>query len=246
MLKNIKIIIEYDGSLFSGWQRQKSRRTIQGEIENALEIMTGLKVALIGSGRTDAGVHALGQVANFHCDTNIEANAFLRGLNSLLPDEIVIKKCSQVNESFHSRYDAKHKTYIYRVLNSRIPAAICRKYFWLIKKQLDTDAIQSANAHLIGTYDFKSFEGAGSPKTHTVRNITRAEIVQKDSGYIIFKFEADGFLRFMVRNIVGTLVDVGQGKITPRDFKKIVLSKDRNMAGVKAPARGLFLLRVDY
>ena len=246
MNKNFKLIIEYDGSSYHGWQRQKNRKTIQGEIEKAIMTITGKKIALTGSGRTDAGVHAFGQVANFYCDTEISPEVFQRGLNSLMPKDIIIKECNTVNEKFHARYDAKTKTYQYRILNRTTPAAICRQYAWFIKKKLDLDAMQSAILHIIGINDFKAFEGAGSPRSSTKRRVINADLQQKKKKYLIFEIEADGFLRFMVRNIVGTLLDVGLCKITPDDFKKILLSKDRNLAGATAPPHGLFLMNVKY
>ncbi len=246
MKKNFKLIIEYDGSSYHGWQRQKNRKTIQGEIEKAIMTITGKKIALTGSGRTDAGVHAFGQVANFYCDTEISPEVFQRGLNSLMPKDIIIKECNTVNEKFHARYDAKTKTYHYRILNRSVPAAVCRQYAWFIRKILDLDAMQSAILHIIGTNDFKAFEGAGSPRSSTKRRVINAGLQQKEKKYLIFEIEADGFLRFMVRNIVGTLLDVGLCKITPDDFKKILLSKDRNLAGATAPPHGLFLMNVKY
>lgn len=246
MRKNFKLIIEYDGSSYHGWQRQKNRKTIQGEIEKAIMTITGKKIALTGSGRTDAGVHAFGQVANFYCDTEISPEVFQRGLNGLMPKDIIIKECNTVDEKFHARYDAKTKTYRYKILNRTIPAAICRQYAWFIKKKLDLDAMQSAILHIIGTNDFKAFEGAGSPRSSTKRRVINAGLQQKEKEYLIFEIEANGFLRFMVRNIVGTLLDVGLCKITPDDFKKILLSKDRNLAGATAPPHGLFLMNVKY
>ncbi len=246
MRKNFKLIIEYDGSSYHGWQRQKNRKTIQGEIEKAIMTITRKKIALTGSGRTDAGVHAFGQVANFYCDTEISPEVFQRGLNGLMPKDIIIKECNTVDEKFHARYDAKTKTYRYKILNRTIPAAICRQYAWFIKKKLDLDAMQSAILHIIGTNDFKAFEGAGSPRSSTKRRVINAGLQQKEKEYLIFEIEANGFLRFMVRNIVGTLLDVGLCKITPDDFKKILLSKDRNLAGATAPSHGLFLMNVKY
>ena len=246
MLKNFKLTIEYDGSAHQGWQRQTNGITIQGEIEKALMTMTGKKVVLIGSGRTDAGVHAFGQVANFHCDTALSPEVFQKGLNSLLPEDIVIKKCKQVPEKFHARYDVKSKTYCYRILNRTLPAAIFRQYAWHIPKKLEPDTMRYALRYIIGTHDFKAFEGAGSPRANTTRSVLNADFIKMDDGYLFFEIEGDGFLRFMVRNIVGTLVDVGLGKITPDDFNKILLSKDRNLASMTAPAHGLFLMQVKY
>jgi len=246
MLKNFKLTIEYDGSAYHGWQRQKSEQTIQGEIEKAIMTMTGEQVNLTGSGRTDAGVHAFGQAANFHCSTELTSEAFQAGLNSLLKDDIVIKESVPVDDTFHARYDAKSKTYNYHILNRRIPSAIFRRYAWYIRKKLDLDSMQTATGHLIGTHDFKAFEGSGSPRSHTTRSIIEASLSKGDENLIVFKIKADGFLRFMVRNIIGTLVDVGLNKITPGDFMVILLSKDRTLASATAPPHGLFLMGVDY
>ncbi|MCP4624047.1 MAG: tRNA pseudouridine(38-40) synthase TruA [bacterium] len=246
MLKNFKIFIEYDGTAYHGWQRQKNDRTIQQEIEQALFTMTADQVTLIGSGRTDAGVHAYGQVANFLCDSDLAPEVFLRGLNSLLPDDIVIKDCRIVDESFHARYDVRSKIYHYRIINREISSAIGRQYAWFIRKKLDTAAMRSTIPHIIGSHDFKSFEGTGSPRAHTTRTIMAAELNEYKDDSLNFQIEADGFLRYMVRNIVGTLVDVGLGKITHAGFKGILESKDRSNASATAPAHGLFLMEVKY
>jgi len=246
MLKNFKLIIEYDGTCYHGWQRQKADRTIQQEIENALATMTGSRVTLNGSGRTDAGVHAFGQAANFLCETDLSEAVFQKGLNGILPDDIVIKDCRLVDEAFHARYDVKSKIYHYQILNRKIPAAIGRQYAWFVRRKLDTAAMRSAIAHIIGSHDFKSFEGTGSPRSHTTRNIMAAELIDDKDGSLLFQIEADGFLRYMVRNIVGTLVDVGLGKITPAEFNDILNSKNRSNASATAPAHGLFLVEVKY
>jgi len=245
-MANFKLIIEYDGTEYQGWQRQKNAATIQGEIENALKIMTGKDITLIGSGRTDSGVHALGQCANFHCETRLDPQIFQKGLNSLLNKDIVIKDCQYADENFHARYDVKSKTYHYRILNRPIPAAVGRHYAWFIRKKMDTDAMRYAAMHLKGIHDFKAFEGAGSPRSHTVRSVFRTDISEQDAGYVVFEIEADGFLKFMVRNIVGTLAETGLGKISPADFRQILLKKDRKLAAATAPPQGLFLMNVTY
>jgi len=246
VVKNFKLIIEYDGTRYHGWQRQKADRTIQQEIENALAVMTGSRVPLNGSGRTDAGVHAWGQVANFLCETDLTGTVFQKGLNSILPDDIVIKDCRRVDQRFHARYDAKSKIYHYRIINRNVAPAIGRQYAWFIRTKLDPDAMRSALAHIIGSHDFKSFEATGSPRAHTLRNIMAAGLNEQRDGSLVFKIEANGFLRYMVRNIVGTLVDVGLGKITPAGFSGILASKNRRHAGAPAPAHGLFLMEVKY
>jgi tRNA pseudouridine38-40 synthase len=201
---------------------------------------------VIGSGRTDAGVHAYGQVANFKCETKLNAEDFQGGLNSLTPDDVVVTCCKEVEYEFHARYKAKSKEYIYRILNRFNPAAIDRQYAWHIRNELNLEPMRAAISYLIGKHDFKAFEGAGSPRSHTTRCVMAANLFREDEDNIIFEIEADGFLRFMVRNIVGTLVDVGKGKITPEEFKHILDSKNRSRAGATAPAHGLFLKEVKY
>jgi len=245
-MPNFKITIEYDGSAYHGWQRQAEDRTIQGDIENALMTMTGGRIPLTGSGRTDAGVHALSQVANFRCESSLTPENFLQGLNSLLPEDIVITSCKAVPEKFHARYDVKTKVYHYRILNRLLPAAISRQYAWHIRKKLDLSTMREALRRIIGNHDFKAFEGSGSPRTSTVRCIINADLVKRGDDYLVLSIEGDGFLKFMVRNIVGTLVDVGLDKITIDDFTRILVSKDRNLAGITAPAHGLFLMEVKY
>jgi len=244
--KNFRLIIEYDGSAYHGWQRQTGDRTIQQTIEAALAEMTGQRPKLIGSGRTDAGVHALGQVANFHCDTALRPQAFLGGLNSLLPDDVVIRECRRVGDGFHARYDATGKTYAYRLVNRDLPGAIGRQYEWWVRMPLNREAMAAAAQGLTGTHDFSAFEGAGSPRSHATRTVTEAVLQGADEDRLVFRISADGFLRFMVRNIVGTLVDVGLGKTPPAEVERILRSQDRSQAGVTAPPHGLFLMSVQY
>jgi tRNA pseudouridine38-40 synthase len=246
MARNFKLTIEYDGSGYLGWQRQKDPNTIQGAIERALESLTGNHVTLSGSGRTDSGVHALGQVANFHSDTHLPPGDIHRALNALLSDDIVILSCEEMPEAFHARFDVTSKCYRYSILNRPLPAALGRQYSWHIRKSLDIDAMQASLVHLRGTHNFKAFEGAGSPRADSIRQVYMARLAQRDNGRIDFEIEGNGFLRHMVRNIVGTLVDIGFGKITPDDLAVIRDGKDRGKAGITAPAHGLFLVRVNY
>ncbi len=246
MLSNFKLVIEYDGTTYHGWQRQPNGCTIQETIEAALSRMTGQRVVLIGSGRTDAGVHALGQTACFRCETRIKPQEFLNGLNSLLPDDIVIHACTYQNPDFHARFHVKSKLYRYCILNRPLPAAIGRQYAWWIRKPLDLAAMQAAAALVVGQHDFKSFEGAGSPRSDTIRKVIRADWFRAEPDRLCFEIEANGFLRFMVRNLVGTLVDVGHGKLSIAEFGSILRALDRNRAGATAPAQGLFLVRVNY
>ena len=246
MDRKFKIVVEYDGSAYHGWQRQKTDPTIQGQIEKALAAMGGARVAVTGSGRTDAGVHAQGQCAHFSWDTRLGPKDLLRGLNGLLPDDIVIVGCTEVSPSFHARYDAQGKAYRYRILNRPLPAAIGRQYLWHIRKPLCVPDMAEALAGIVGTHDFKAFEGAGSPRSHTRRTIFSAGIGREGDGVLAVDIEGSGFLRFMVRNIVGTLVEVGGGKRSVSQFRELLASRDRRLAGATAPARGLCLMRVGY
>ncbi len=245
-MQNFKLIIEYDGGAYHGWQRQAGERTIQEDIEGALARMTRQQITLIGSGRTDAGVHAHGQTANFTCDTRISPLAFQKGLNSMLGGGIVIRSCEAVPEAFHSRYDVTRKTYRYRIRNHPLPQAIGRQYQWHIRAPLDLCAMQAASHHLLGSHDFKTFEGAGSPRQHSVREILRAGWRREANHCLTFFIAANGFLRFMVRNIVGTLVEVGQGKRSPDAIPALIAARDRNQAGPTAPPQGLCLMEVRY
>jgi tRNA pseudouridine38-40 synthase len=187
------------------------------------------------------------QVAHFNVATSLTADVFKNGLNSLLPDDIVIKDCSRVADAFHARYDVSSKIYEYVILNRPLPAAICRKYAWHVRRKLDLEGMRQAMACLKGTHDFSAFEGAGSARSSAVRTVINIHLIDEAEGhYLVFSIEADGFLRFMVRNIVGTLVDVGKKRISPEAFQDILKSKDRNLAGATAPPHGLFLKEVKY
>lgn len=246
MERNFKLVIEYDGSSYHGWQKQNHNDTIQGEIEKVIYTITREKADLSGSGRTDAGVHAYGQVANFISSTKHSIESLHKGFNCLLPDDIVIKEFEEVDLDFHSQYNAKKKTYHYKIINQHLPIAIRRQYAWHLRKNLNMEAMQEAANYLIGSHDFKSFENVGSPRTHTTRCITKACVFRENPNYIIFEVEANGFLKYMVRNIVGTLVDVGFEKIPPTGFKNILESLDRKNAGQTAPPHGLYLKEVNY
>ena len=246
MKKNFKLIIEYDGTHFHGWQFQKNDPTIQAAIEKALSTMTGQQIRLNGAGRTDAGVHAVGQVANFHCDTRLEADELQKGLNSLLPPDIVIRKCEIVNSSFHARFDARGKRYRYSILNQALPSAIGRRYAWFLRQPLDISSMQAALKQFVGRHGFSAFEGSGSPRAHSIRTITRAELRSVESNRLEITVTADGFLRYMVRNIVGTTVAVGAGKIEVSAVSEILESGDRSQAAPTAPPHGLCLMEVTY
>ncbi len=246
-MQNFKLTIEYDGSAYNGWQRQADAPTVQEALERALGTMTRSTVTLIGAGRTDAGVHALGQVANFHCETRLAPEEIIRGLNSLLPRDIAIRDCCRMPDDFHARFSAKSKRYHYRILNRTTRAAVGRNYAWFIHRPLDARAMGQAAERLIGLQDFKSFESSGSPRAHTRRHVMQAVWVEAPADRCLtFRIEADGFLRGMVRNMVGTLVAVGLGKLDPQAIETILASRDRRCAGIMAPARGLFLVEVKY
>jgi len=244
--KNIKLFIEYDGTNYSGWQRQKDCSTIQGMIESAITKMTGQKITLIGSGRTDAGVHAWQQVANFKCHTRLTPTQFLKGLNSLLPEDIAIHSCFEVPCDFHSRYDVKSKIYRFYIGQRPHKMALFHQYCWYIPYKLSIADMEYASTLFEGTHDFKSFEGAGSPRSTSVRTIIRSTLSLNDNRYIIYEIEADGFLRFMVRNIVGTLVEIGKKRLSYDAIPHILQSRDRHQAGPTAPPQGLFLIEVKY
>jgi tRNA pseudouridine38-40 synthase len=245
-MRNIKLLIEYDGTHYHGWQVQPNALTVQEVIEKKIEVMTQERVRLTASGRTDAGVHALGQVANFRTASSVPVEGFRRGLNSLLPSDIIVKSAEEVDLQFHAQYGAKRKTYRYVILNSEVPSALCRNYCWHLPLPLDLGAMQEACGVLPGRHDFSSFQGADADTEDPVREVYRAEWAVEEKGFLHFVIEADGFLKHMVRNIVGTLAEVGRGKISAGDFAKILDARDRRQAGVTAPARGLFLVEVKY
>ena len=245
-LHNIKLVLTYDGSRYHGWQRQPNGITIQEVIEEKIQTMVKDPVTLIASGRTDAGVHAINQVCNFKTGSEIDPAILKKGLNSLLPADILVTDAEYVSLDFHARYDAKGKTYEYRILHREEPDIFQRKYLWHIRMPLDVEEMRKCVNFLLGTHDFSSFKSSGSGNINPVRSVMNAGIYGPENGLLRFVIEADGFLRHMVRSIVGTLVEAGLGKINPLEFKEIIESKDRNLAGVKAPAQGLFLMKVRY
>ncbi len=244
-MRNIKLLIEYDGTNYHGWQIQPNGITIQEVLQKNLAIMTRQRVRLIGSGRTDAGVHALGQVGNFHTDSSIPVEGLRRGLNSLLPSDIVIKSVEEVAPDFNAQLMAKRKTYVYWILNREIPSALHRCYSWRYPVPVDLESMQGAAQLLVGRNDFSSFRAVDADTGNPVREVFRADWFDR-SPFLYFAIEADGFLKQMVRNIVGTLVDVGRGKISREEFKRILEARDRRQAKMTAPPQGLFLLKVDY
>ncbi len=245
-VRNIKLLIEYDGTNYLGWQVQPKGSTIQGTLEDKLGLLTGEPVRLFGSGRTDSGVHAFGQVAHFKTRSQMDVRTIQRALNSLLPPDIVIRKVEAVDEDFHARRHSKSKVYEYRILNRNLRSAFHREYAWYIPQKLNFTEMKRASQSLIGEHDFSAFRSVGSPTRTTVRRVVRAEWKRGREGFIRFEIEANGFLKQMVRAIVGTLVEVGKDKMNSAGFRKILESKDRKKAGPTAPARGLFLKEVKY
>lgn len=244
--KNIKMILKYDGTEYHGWQRQKNDRTIQAVLEEKIGIITKEQITLIGSGRTDTGVHALHQVCNFHTNSKIDPESLRQGLNSLLPDDIYIKSIEYVSPEFHSRYSVKSKVYEYRIWNRPAPNIFLRNYTWHVKEALRLDEMAKCMDILTGNHDFSAFKSSGSGNINPVRNMINTEIQDEHDGLVLFRFESEGFLRHMVRNIVGTLMEVGRGKMAQKEFEEIFQSKDRQKAGIKAPPQGLFLMMVSY
>ncbi|MDK2806463.1 MAG: tRNA pseudouridine38-40 synthase [Thermoanaerobacterium sp.] len=244
-MRNIVLVIEYDGTNYHGWQIQKNAVTIQEVITKAIKKITLEDVDLIGSSRTDAGVHALYQVANFVSNCNIPTSKIPDALNSVLPKDIVIKDAFEADMDFHSRYSAKGKRYKYIIYNRKVNSPIYGNYSWHISKSLDVEKMKESLKNLEGTHDFSAFKASGSSVKSPVRTVR--DISLKKNGFNIeFEIEADGFLYNMVRIIVGTIVDVGLGKINPIDVKEILDSKNRCMAGKTAPPQGLFLTKIYY
>ena len=245
-MRNIKLLIEYDGTNYLGWQVQPEGLTIQGILEDKLVLLIGEKVHLTGSGRTDSGAHALGQVANFKTKSQMEVHTFQKALNSLLPADVAIKEVEEVGEDFSARKSAKSKVYEYRILNGPIRSVFNREYTWHIPQRLNLREMKKATQILIGEHDYSSFRSVGTPTETAIRRVFRAEWRKGRNEVLRFEIEANGFLKQMVRAIVGTLVEVGKGKISVKGVREILESKDRKKAGPTAPAHGLFLKEVKY
>ena len=245
-MRNIKITIQFDGTNYHGWQTQVRDITVQKTIKDALEIILNHVVKLHGSGRTDAGVHAVAQVANFTTDSGIKNPALVRGLNSLLPGDIVIKEAENVPLDFHSRYSAESRTYRYFIRNTLQRSPFSSQYSWHVRKPLDVELMQKAAELLIGTHDFSSFRGSDPQEVNTVRHVTEARFEWETENMLVFQIQANAFLKRMVRNIIGTLADVGKGKTRYMDIKEIIEKRNRIFAGPAAPAKGLFLMQVKY
>ena len=244
-MRNIKLTIEYDGKDFNGWQKQPNKLNIQGEIERAIKDITGEEVDLIASGRTDAGVHALGQIANFKTNSNIPVEKIPIALNTKLKRSIRILSAEEVEERFHSRYNCKKKTYRYVINNSANGTAIYRNLEYNFSQKLNVDKMNEAVKYFIGEHDFKGFKASGTSSKSSVRTIYDAN-VYKNGDRVNIELTGNGFLYNMVRIIAGTLIDVGIEKILPEEITDIINSKERTKAGKTLPPNGLYLVKVEY
>lgn len=243
--RNIRIVLAYDGTPYHGWQIQPQGPTLQSVLQDSLRIITGKQVTVKGSGRTDAGVHALGQVANFHTLSTISPQGFAQALNSILPRTVAVIGADEVDSTFDAQFSATNKCYRYRVFNSKNRSPFEFLKAWHINRPLDVESMLSLSHIILGKKDFSSFRASGCVARNPVRTISRCAIVRVGD-ILSFELEADGFLRHMVRNIVGTMIDVGLHRFSTNDFAEIVESKDRTRAGRAAPPHGLYLVRVDY
>jgi tRNA pseudouridine38-40 synthase len=245
-LQGHRLTIAYRGTEFSGWQRQSHKRTVQGCLEDALEKIWGQKISLQGSGRTDTGVHAEGQIASFNAPRLHNGVVLLRAINANLPRDVRVMKCRLVSPAFHARFDAQGKTYRYLIWNQFVQDPFTLDTHWHVPRPLDLAAMRRAAHALTGRHDFASFtSNPGYERESTMRTMRRASIVREGS-VLTFHFTADGFLYRMVRNLVGGLVKVGLGKITADDFGKILHARQRSDAPATAPACGLYLMNVTY
>lgn len=245
-MRNFKLILQYEGTRYQGWQKQESTdNTIQGRLEELLLKMNGTRTEIQGSGRTDAGVHALGQVANFHADTRMSCSEIQSYMNHYLPNDIGVISVEEVPERFHSRLNAVGKTYLYRILNTEIPHVFDRRYVYEYPQKLDVEAMKRAAEQLAGTHDFKAFTSTKKGKKSTIRTIEEIGI-DRVGDEIRMTYRGDGFLYHMVRILTGTLLEVGAGQRKPEDMKEILDSGLRERAGALVPAKGLTLIAVRY
>jgi tRNA pseudouridine38-40 synthase len=253
-VRTLKLTIAYDGTNFAGWQRQATERTVQAAIEDALRPIEGERVAVTGAGRTDAGVHAAGQVASFKLTSGIGAIELQRALNATLPDDVRILDVEERSPEFNARFDARHKTYHYLLWSGGILPPSVRHHVWHVPQPLDVPTMNAAAEILVGTHDFAAFQAAGSDVQTTVRELLVSRVsrlapgptVASDDRLIRYEVTGTGFLRHMVRNIVGTLVDAGRGRLTLEDVRAILGSRDRGRASATAPSHGLTLWSVEY
>ena len=249
-MRTFKLTLSYDGTDFSGFQRQANARSVQAELEAALATIESRRVIVSGAGRTDAGVHALGQVASFRLSNEIAEADLFRALNAKLPADVRVLAVELAPSGFDARFSARAKTYRYRISNSVVLSPFQRRYAWHISRALDLDAMRAAARELVGQHDFTSFQAKGGSVRTSVRTITLSEWSEEPLAgggrLLIYEIAGTGFLKYMVRNIVGTLVQVGDGRRDTLSMRRILTSKNRGTAGPTAPPSGLYLVRVDY
>jgi tRNA pseudouridine38-40 synthase len=247
-MRTIKLTLAYDGTAYAGWQAQSNQPTLQVTLEQAIERVTGERMRVLASGRTDSGVHAIGQVVSFDTNTRLSDEVLLRALNATLPRDMSIVALHEAPSGFHARRDAKRKRYRYVLRDGQSPNVFERHYAWQLYERLDEEAMKTAAAALRGQHDFASFESSGSPRSSTVRNVFALDIARDpiDRDRLTIEVEADGFLYNMVRAIVGTLVEVGRGAQPIEWPAQVLAAADRSAGGPTAPAHGLFLLWVKY
>jgi tRNA pseudouridine38-40 synthase len=243
--RNLKLTIAYDGTRFVGWQRQAQGESIQGLIEEALSRLEGGAVTVHGAGRTDAGVHAEGQVASAHVTVAHDAATVQRAINAQLPPEIRVVAAEDAPTTFHARFSARAKSYRYQIANVAVASPFTRVFAWHVPEPLDLAAMRQGAAALVGTHDFSAFQSSGSGVSATVRTVTRSEFVERDD-LLAYEVDGDGFLRHMVRAIVGTLVEIGRGRRPSDDVRALLVGGSRAQAGATAPAHGLVLVKVEY
>ncbi len=242
-MRRLKLVIEYDGTSYHGWQRQPTHRTIQQTLEEALEKIIQTKTPIVGASRTDRGVHAMEQLAHCQIESLISDQKLLKGLNTILPADIKIRKLKTVDISFHAQKEARSKIYIYQIFNHPSPSPLLRHYSWWLRDPLTLSKMKKAAKLLVGTQDFKAFQNTGTKLNSTTRTLFKST-VQKKSPYIIYEVKGTGFLKQMVRNIVGALVAVGKENLTLEEFQALLTSKNRKLCPPPAPPQGLFLKKV--
>jgi tRNA pseudouridine38-40 synthase len=247
-MRNLKLTIAYDGTEYAGWQRQANGVSIQGLLEDALAPFEGAAVTVHGAGRTDAGVHALGQVASVRLTATVDASRLPRALNAVLPRDVRVISAEEVDSQFHARFSASGKVYEYRIVNAPFVSPFLRRYVWHVPQRLNFGAMQRATAMLRGRHDFAAFQSAGAAKPTSERTITELEWIPASGPDVplVLRVAGNGFLRHMVRNMAGTLIEFGCGRWPPEEMAAILRSRDRSRAGSMAPARGLFLVAVMY
>jgi len=244
--RNIRLTLEYDGTRYAGWQLQKNAATVQGVLEECLARLLDQPVRITGASRTDAGVHALGQVANFHTSSRLKPAQIRRGLNALLPADVAVQEAAEADPEFDARRQAKGKVYAYRILNREAPSAFEHAYAWHLRDRLDVEKMARAGQAFLGRHDFSAFRASSCQAKNPVRLVRRVEVSEPEEGRIVIEIEATAFLQHMVRTMVGTLVEIGQGKRPVTAVEEVLQSGDRTLAGPTAPAQGLYLVRIFY